>query len=157
MITADYVQKGQEVYFTTYDSNNNKSYRKLPVIFKGRIILPSHPLDKNEIIVRCIDGPWDYNGEHHSGYLRHGDDFNMYREDLFLTFEGAALSIKKIIDKEGYDEIDDYKKNIKNLQDLLEFPVKYNFFNDDEDPDKKKSKLIQAYKERAFELTGFKV
>ena len=157
MIATDYIQEGQEVYFIIYDSNDNNSYRKLPVILKGRIIVPFHPCDANETIVRWTDGPWNYNREHHVGYLRRGGDFNVDKEDLFLTFEGAALSIKRLIAERGYDEIDDYKKGIKNLQDLLEFPIKYNFFTDDEDSDKKKSKLIQAYEERAFELTGFKV
>ena len=46
--------------------------------------------------------------------------------------------------------INNYKSQIKNLEDLLKFPIEH--FSDG-----KKLEAIQAYKERAFELTSIRI
>ncbi len=48
----------------------------------------------------------------------------------------------------------EYKNSIKNLKDLLEFPVKNSFSDGDGCQD---GLIVKAYKERAYELTGIEI
>ena len=77
-------------------------------------------------------------------------DSAVRESDLFLTLEEAVAFIKK---KES-GMFDEYKNSIKNLKDLLEFPVKNSFSDGDGCQD---GLIVKAYTERVYELTGIKI
>ncbi len=71
-------------------------------------------------------------------------------DDLFLTLEEAVVFIKETETK----RFNDYKNSIKNLKDLLEFPIKNSFSDGDGCQD---GIIVNAYKERVLELTGIEL
>ena len=75
-----------------------------------------------------------------------GGSFGAFTDNIFSTKEDAIAAHKRKSD----ENIAKYKEEIKNLNDLLKFPLDHCFCGEEyTDYD-----AIQAYKTKAFELTG---
>lgn len=105
-----------------------------------------------------VNGPWNVaekceitserNGD--GAYYVHSLDscgsFGASINNIFSTKEDAIAAHKR----KSEENIAEYKRKIKNLNDLLEFPLNH-CLNGEEYTD---YDAIQAYKTKAFELTG---
>lgn len=132
MVNSNYVKLGQEVFFVSrigIESCNIVSFS-----------------DKGFISVHH-NGTVDYNGELISP--TYGDSA-VRESDLFLTLEEAVAFAKKT----ESDRFSEYKNSIKNLKDLIEFPVKNSFSDGDGCQD---GLIVKAYTERVYELTGIEI
>ena len=78
--------------------------------------------------------------------LEMGGSFGASVDNIFSTKEDAIAAYKR----KSEENVAKYKKEIKNLNDLLEFPLNH-CLNGSEYTD---YDAIQAYKTKAFELTG---
>ena len=78
--------------------------------------------------------------------LKMGGSFGASVDNIFSTKEDALAAYKR----KSEEIVAKYKKEIKNLNDLLEFPLNHclngSEYTDDD--------AIQAYKAKALELTG---
>ena len=105
MVNTNYVKIGQEVFFVSRIGIERCNISKI---------------SNDGFISVHYNGTVNYNGE----LISPTYGGSAVREsDLFLTLEEAVAFIKK---KES-DAFDEYKNSIKNLKDLLEFPVKNSF------------------------------
>lgn len=135
MINTNYTKIGQEVYcvsrvgiekceLASFGNENNNGYIK---IHHSSVV--------------------DYNGnEICSAY---GESYAR-ESDLFFTLKEAVAFVKKT----ESDRFNEYKSSIKNLKDLLEFPINNSFSDGDGCQD---GLIVKAYKERIFELTGIEI
>lgn len=135
MVNTDYVKIGQEVFFASSIGIERCNIISIGSENNGGYINVHH------------NGTVNYNGELISA--TYGDSA-VRESDLFLTLEEAVAFIKK----KDSDRFNEYKNSIKNLKDLLEFPVKNSFSDGDGCQD---GLIVKAYKERVFELTGIKI
>ena len=78
--------------------------------------------------------------------LEIGGSFGVSADNIFSTEEDAITAYKR----KSEENIAEYKEEIKNLNDLLKFPLNHCFCGEEyTDYD-----AIQAYKTKTFELTG---
>ena len=82
-------------------------------------------------------------------YGMHGMSYEKI-SNLFITLEDALAFIKAEEEKRFIE----YKESIKDLKDLLNFPILNNFSDENGSQD---GLMVQAYRERAFELTGIEL
>lgn len=132
MINTNYVKIGQEVFFVSRIGIERCNI----VAFRNKGFVNVHH-----------NGTVNYNGELISA--TYGDSA-VRESDLFLTLEEAIAFIKK----KDSDMFNKYKNSIKNLKDLLEFPVKNSFSDGDGCQD---GLIVKAYTERIYELTGIEI
>ena len=132
MINTNYVKIGQEVFFVSRIGIERCNI----VAFSNKGFVNVHH-----------NGTVNYNGELISA--TYGDSA-VRESDLFLTLEEAIAFIKK----KDSDMFNKYKNSIKNLKDLLEFPVKNSFSDGDGCQD---GLIVKAYTERIYELTGIEI
>lgn len=132
MVNTNYTKLGQEVFFVSRIGIERCYIISIGSENNGGYINVHH------------NGTVDYNGKLISE--TYGESF-VRESDLFLTLEEAVAFIKK---KES-ERFNEYKNSIKNLKDLLEFPVKNSFSDGDGCQD---GLIVKAYTERVHELTG---
>lgn len=132
MINTNYVKIGQEVFFVSRIGIERCNI----VAFSNKGFVNVHH-----------NGTVNYNGELISA--TYGNSA-VRESDLFLTLEEAIAFIKK----KDSDMFNEYKNSIKNLKDLLEFPVKNSFSDCDGFQD---GLIVKAYTERIYELTGIEI
>lgn len=132
MVNANYVKIGQEVFFVSRIGIERCYISKI---------------NNDGFISVHHNGTVNYNGELISA--TYGDSA-VRESDLFLTLEEAVAFIKK----KDSDRFNEYKNSIKNLKDLLEFPVKNSFSDGDGCQD---GLIVKAYAERVYELTGLRL
>lgn len=132
MINTNYVKIGQEVFFVSRIGIEKCNI----VAFSNKGFVNVHH-----------NGTVDYNGELISA--TYGNS-TVRESDLFLTLEETVTFIKK---KES-DIFNEYKNSIKNLKDLLGFPVKNSFSDGDGCQD---DLIVKAYTERVYELTSIEI
>lgn len=135
MVNKNDTKIGQEVYCVSYVG-----------IEKCEIISLGSENDNNYIKVH-FNGTVDYDGN--KIVSTYGESY-VRESDLFLTLKEAVAFVKK----SESDRFNEYKNSIKNLKDLLEFPVKNSFSDGDGSQD---GLIIKAYTERVFELTGIEI
>lgn len=132
MVNTNYVKIGQEVFFVSRIGIERCNI----VAFSNKGFVNVHH-----------NGTVNYKGELISA--TYGDSA-VRESDLFLTLEEAVAFIKK----KDSDMFNEYKNSIKNLKDLLEFPVKNSFSDGDGCQD---GLIVKAYTERVYELTGIEI
>lgn len=138
MINTNYTKIGQEVFFVSWFGEY--------IIERCTLISIGNENNGGYVKVHH-NGTVDRNGELIS--KTYGESF-VRESELFLTLKEAVASISEL-ETERFNR---YKENIKNLKDLLEFPVKYSFTDGDGCQD---GIVVKAYTERAYELTGIKI
>lgn len=138
MLNTNYTKLGQEVFFVNWFGEYNIE----------RCTLISIGSENNGGYVKVHhNGTVDCNGELIAETC--GESF-VRESELFLTLKEAVAYITK----SETERFNRYKENIKNLKDLLEFPVKYSFTDGDGCQD---GIIVKAYTERAYELTGIEI
>ena len=135
MVNTNYTKLGQEVFFVSRIGIERCNIISIGSENNGGYINVHH------------NGTVDYNGNIIS--KTYGESF-VRESDLFLTLEEAVAFVKK----KDLDRFNEYKNSIKNLKDLLEFPVKNSFSDGDGCQD---GLIVKAYAERAYELTGIEI
>lgn len=115
-------------------------------------------IEKVELIKRDSESKDKYVEVHHRGTVDYngneicpasGKSF-VRREDLFFTLEEAVAFAKK----KDEDTFRRYTEEIKTLKDLVEFPIRYSFNDEDGCQD---GLIVDAYKKRAEELLGIQL
>lgn len=125
----------------------NQVFYKKAYVGVERVVVISLDTEHKDYIKVQHTGTFDYNGSQICP--TYGESY-VKVDELFSSLQDAVDCIKK----EEKIRFNSYKASIKNLKDLLEFPIVHSFSDCDGVTD---GIIVKAYKERVLELTGIEI